>query len=332
MYPVLVKIFHGPGPRKRSRGVAANASERRPVGRPACAVIRLAKNALCASRRSTFLSSRRRLLVLIFFALYADHRARRLHGAAITAPQPFPDLCKRLRPFPRALQPISFLSALQGLHFHLSGNHSLERGVNRRERVGLVILEREAHPFESVANLHRGKPGFFFGATGRCSMLALFCLSSGYSCSVFSLVFFGASFFRVSPQRGCKAVRARIAGADGRRESRRTLFNPLKNRLVAGQLLRRNHVHGGPNQFGKPRNLAERFVSFLDPLLPLFHQVQQHLHVVDGHGRSVRPMSNTRQLLHTRTVPSKCWLGFPKPVRGDWRGSCRQASPPPYPN
>src|SRR3954467_5247837 len=56
MYPVLVKIFHGPGPRKRSRGVAANASERRPLGTPACAVIRLAKNALCASRRSMLLS------------------------------------------------------------------------------------------------------------------------------------------------------------------------------------------------------------------------------------------------------------------------------------
>src|ERR1700722_16156566 len=52
MYPPPAKIFHGPGPRKRSRGVAAKASERRPLGTPACAVIRLAKNALCASRRS----------------------------------------------------------------------------------------------------------------------------------------------------------------------------------------------------------------------------------------------------------------------------------------
>src|SRR6478672_8827799 len=104
MYPPPAKIFHGPGPRKRSRGVAAKASERRPAGTPACAVIRLAKNALCASRRSTFRSFRRRLLVRIFLrvfliALYGDHRASRSHGA-ITALQPLPDFGKRFLPFP----------------------------------------------------------------------------------------------------------------------------------------------------------------------------------------------------------------------------------------
>src|SRR5579859_2317299 len=121
MYPPPAKIFHGPGPTKRSRGVAAKASERRPLGTPACAVIKLAKNALCASRRSTFRSFCRHLLVRIFFALYGDLRTSRLHDPVI-ALQPLPDFRKRLRPFPSALQAISFLSALQGLHFHLSGD------------------------------------------------------------------------------------------------------------------------------------------------------------------------------------------------------------------
>src|SRR6478609_4960974 len=98
MYPPPAKIFHGPGPRKRSRGVAAKASERRPMGTPACAVIKLAKNALCASRRSTLRSFCRRLLIRILLrvfliALHGDHRARRPHDA-IAALQPLPDFRK----------------------------------------------------------------------------------------------------------------------------------------------------------------------------------------------------------------------------------------------
>src|SRR4029077_18735092 len=58
MYPPPQKIFHGPGPRKRSRGVAAKDAVRRPLGTPAVVVIRLAKKVLCASRRSISLSLR----------------------------------------------------------------------------------------------------------------------------------------------------------------------------------------------------------------------------------------------------------------------------------
>src|SRR5437899_4324029 len=102
MYPPPVKIFHGPGPRKRSRGVAAKAAVSRPLGTPAEVVIRLAKNALCASRRSTFRSFRRRLLLVRLVSLLClasrPHANQTAAATGYHGPVPFKIV---LHPLPR---------------------------------------------------------------------------------------------------------------------------------------------------------------------------------------------------------------------------------------
>src|SRR5689334_20205371 len=53
-------------------------------------------------------------------------------------------------PLTRTLQAIDLLSIFERFGFHLRRHHALERGVDRRQWIGFVIFEREAHVLERV--------------------------------------------------------------------------------------------------------------------------------------------------------------------------------------
>src|SRR5271163_1191915 len=79
----------------------------------------------------------------------------------IRALHPVPYFGKGPCPVSGVLEPVDFLSALESFDLHLSGNHALESGMNRGERIGFVVFKREANALKSVANLYRCEPKLF---------------------------------------------------------------------------------------------------------------------------------------------------------------------------
>src|SRR5215471_11998018 len=156
------------------------------------------------------------LLFLILFFLHrlfhANH-SRPGHVPCESVAQPLARFGKGLRPLAGALQAIDLLSVLEGLDLHFARNHALERGMDGGKRVGLVVLEREAHVLELVANFYRREPGLARRA------------------GTWSFSFAGfRSFCSCNQLSGCCG--GGEAYAYGQREPRRTLLDALKDRLI----------------------------------------------------------------------------------------------------